>query len=151
MAVLLFGNSKTPARSPVTAADRRFSVAYFSNVVLSRYIHIFDRIASHVLVPVQPILDRVHRQLGTVGGVVEAGLGKVDVEGGIVDMAREGGKDIVAVVVVHQLVRADRLTPGVILQFGKALPGGLGCSSGCCPSRPHGRTGYAPSCRCPSR
>ena len=32
MAVLLFGNSKTPARSPVTAADRRFSVACFSKV-----------------------------------------------------------------------------------------------------------------------
>ena len=32
MAVLLFGNSRTSARSPVTAADRRFSVAYFSKV-----------------------------------------------------------------------------------------------------------------------
>ena len=32
MAVLLFGNPKTPARSPVTAADRRFSVACFSKV-----------------------------------------------------------------------------------------------------------------------
>src|SRR5699024_3016221 len=87
-------------------------------------------VAGSVLVPVQSILDRVHRQPGTVGGVVEAGLGKVDVEGRIVDMAREGGKDIVAVVVVHQLVRADRLTPGVVLQLGKVLAGGLGVIPG---------------------
>ena len=43
-----------------------------------------------------------------------------------IDVAREGGKDIVAVVVVHQLVRADRLAPGVVLQLGKVLASGLG-------------------------
>lgn len=45
-------------------------------------------------------------------------------------MPREGGKYIVAVVVVHQLVRADRLAPGVVLQLGKGLAGGLGVVAG---------------------
>ena len=45
-------------------------------------------------------------------------------------MAGEGGKDVVAVVVIHQLVRAVGLAPGIILQLCKVLTGGLGVVPG---------------------
>ena len=115
------------------AADSRTATKQFikeSAICQPCRVPIGGRVAGSVLIPVHPILDRVHGHPGAVGGVVEAGLGKVDVEGGIVDVAGKGGKDVVAVIVVHQLVRADRLTPGVVLQLGKVLAGRLGVIPG---------------------
>ena len=70
-------------------------------------------------VPVQTILDRVHGHPGAVDRIIEASFREVDIQDGVIDVASEGGKDVVAVVVIHQLVRAVGLAPGIILQLCK--------------------------------
>lgn len=44
---------------------------------------------------------------------IEASFREVDIQDRVIDVAGEGGKDVVAVVVIHQLVRAVGLAPGI--------------------------------------
>ena len=68
-----------------------------------QWIPIGCRIPVAVLIPVQSILNRIHRKPGTVVGIVEPRFRKVNVKDRVIDVTRKGRKYVVAVVVVQKI------------------------------------------------